>query len=131
MATLTTGCLTQTGLVEGIHLDQLRQLHLLNQQLGDPVATPDTDRLHRIEVDQRHLDLAAIAGVDRTGAVHDRKTYARSQTGPGMNQADHAVRDSHRDTGWNQAALPGGQLDVLGAVQINSGITVVGAAGHR
>ena len=40
-----------------------------------------------------HLDLAAIARVDRAGAVDDRKSHARSQTRPRMHQPHHPVRE--------------------------------------
>ena len=44
MATVATGCVGQTGLVERRHLDQLGQLDPLHQQLGDPVAAVHDDR---------------------------------------------------------------------------------------
>ncbi len=40
------------------------------------------------------------------------------------------MRDCHRDTGGNQCPLSGCQFDVLGAVQINAGVAVVGPGGH-
>ena len=44
-----------------------------DDQLGDPVAPPQHDRLVRVEVDQGHLDLAAVAGVHGAGGVDDRQ----------------------------------------------------------
>lgn len=131
MAALTTGGVCQSGLVERGHLDQLWKFDPLNQQLGDAVTAPDGDRRGRVEVDQRHSDLAAITGVDRAGAVDDRKSNARSQTGTGMDQTDHAVRDCHGDPGAHQGTLAGREVDVFGTEQINPGIAVVGAGGHR
>lgn len=47
-----------------------------------------------------------------------------------MHQADHAVRDGNRDPGTHQRALTRCQLDILGAVKIHAGVTVVGPAGQ-
>src|SRR6476469_10577170 len=76
VATVATGSVCQAGLVERRHLDQFGQFDSLNQQLCDPISSVHDNRFLRVEVDQRHLDLTAVAGVDRAGAVHDRKSYA-------------------------------------------------------
>ena len=47
-----------------------------------------------------------------------------------MHQAHHAVGNRHCDTGGNQSPLPGCQFDVLGAVEINAGVAVVGPGGQ-
>ena len=130
MAAFATGGVSQSGLVERGHLDQLWKFDPLDQQLGDAVATPDRDRRRGVEVDQRDLDFAAITGVDRAGAVDDRKANARSQTGARVDQSDHAVRNRHGDAGGHQRALTGRQVDVLRAEQIHTRVAVVGAAGH-
>lgn len=131
MTAVATGCLGQPGLVERRDLDQLDQLDPLDQQLGDPVAAAHHDRRGRVEVDQRHLDLAAIAGVDGARTVDDRKPHSRSQSGPRMHQADHPVRDRDGDTGAHQGPLPGIEGDVFGAVEIDPRVAVVCTAGQR
>src|SRR6201989_158155 len=80
VATVATGCVGQAGLVERRHLDQLRQLDPLHQQLGDPVSPMNDDRRLGVEVDESNLDLTAVPGVDRARAVDDRKSYARRHT---------------------------------------------------
>src|SRR5689334_7454588 len=65
VATVATGCVGQAGLVERRHLDQLGQFDALHQQLGDPVSAVHDDRRLLVEVDQSHLDLTAVSGVDR------------------------------------------------------------------
>lgn len=131
MATVAAGCFGQPGLVERRHLDQLHQFDSLHQQLGDAVAAVHHDRLGRIQVDQRHLDLAAIARVDGTRAVDDRKSHSRSQSRPGMHQADHAERDGDRDPRSNQGASPRFEFDVFRAIEIDPCVAFVGAAGQR
>ena len=131
MAALTTGCVGQSGLVERDHLDQFRKFDPLDHQLRDPIATPDGNRRGRVKIDQRHLDLAAVPGINGARAVDNRKSNARSQTGSRVNQTHHAVRNSHRDAGGHQRPLTRGQFDVMGAEQVNAGVTLVGSARHR
>ncbi len=131
MTTVATGCFGQPGLVERRNLDQLDQLDLLDQQLGDAVAAVHHDRRGWIEIDQRHLDLAAIARVDGARTVDDRKPHPRGQSRAGVDQADHAERDGDGDARSYQGTLPRRQLDVFRAVEINPGVAVVRAAGQR
>lgn len=131
MTTIATGCFGQPGLVERRNLDQLDQLDPLHQQLGDAVAAVHHDRLGRVQVDQRNLDLTPIAGINGTRAVDDRKSNPRSQSRARMDQADHPERDGDRDTGPDQGTLPRVQRDVFGAEQINPRVAVVGTAGQR
>lgn len=131
MTAFATGCFGQSGLVEGRHLDQLDQLDPLHQQLGDPVAAVHHDRIDRVEVDQRHLDLAAISRVDRPRTVHDRKSNARGQSRTRVDQADHPVRNRDRDARSHQGTSARVELDVFCAVKIDPGVALVGAAGQR
>lgn len=131
MTTVAAGCFGQPGLVERRHLDQLDQFDPLHQQLGDAIAAVHDDRLGRVQVDQRNLDLAAIARVDGTRTVDDRKSNARSQSRPGMHQADHPERDGDRHACSHQGPSPRFQFDVFGAVEIDPGVAFVGAAGQR
>lgn len=131
MATVATGCFGQPGLVERRDLDQLDQLDPLHQQLGDPIATVHHDRLGRVEVDQRNLDLAPIAGVDGTRAIDDRKSNPRSQSRARVHQADHSEGDGDSQTRPYQGALPRVQPEIFGAVEINPRVTVVCPTGQR
>lgn len=131
MTAVATGCFGQPGLVERRHLDQLDQLDPLHQQLGNPVAAVHHDRLVWVEIDQRNLDLAAVARVDGARAVDDRKSDARGQSRARVDQADHPVRNGDRDARSHQGTSPGVQLDVFGAVEIDPGVAVMGAAGQR
>ena len=130
MAALTTGGISKTRLFERGHLDQFWQFNLLDHQLGDAITALNDDGRVGIEVDQRNPDFPAVTGVDGAGTVDDRKPHARSQTRTRMNQANHALRDCHRDTGGNQSATSGCQFDVLGAVEIDTSIAIVSAGRH-
>lgn len=131
MAAVATGGVSQARLVERGHLDQLGQFYPLYQQLGNPVTALDHDRGMGIEVDQRNLDLAAITGVYRARTVDDRKAHAGSQTRARMDQSHHSVRNGHGDTGRDELALPGGQLDITRAVEVYTRVPIVRPAGHR
>ena len=121
----------QPGLVERGNLDEFRQLDALDQKLGNSVTAIDHDRFGGVEVDQRHLDLAAVAGINGTRTVDDRKPHARSQSRPGMDEADHSFRYRHRNPGGHQRALPRCQQDVDRAVQIDPRITGMRANRQR
>jgi len=131
VTTVATGCVGQPGLVERRDLDQVDQFDPLHQQLGNPVAAVHHDRLDRVEIDQRDLDLAAIARVDGARAVDDRKPYPRSQSRARVNQADHSERNGDRDARSHQRTPPRIQFDVFRAVEIDPSVAVVGAAGQR
>jgi hypothetical protein len=129
VATGATSGVPQPSFVERRDLDKLRQFDTLHKQLCDPVASVDHDRFGWVEVDQRNLDLATVARVDGAGAVHDGKPNAGSQSRPGMDKPDHALRDRDRNTRGDERALPRRQDDVVCAVQIDTRIAGVSTVG--
>ena len=131
MATVATGCFGQPGLVERRDLSQLNQLDPLHQQLGDAVTAVHHDRRGWIKVDQRHLDLPAIARVDGARAVDDRKPRPCGQPRARVHQSDHPVRDGDRHTCPHQGTMPRCQRDVFCAVEIDPGVAVMSTAGQR
>lgn len=131
MTTLATGCFGQSGVVERRDLDQLHQLDPLHEQLSDAVAATHHDGSGRIQIDKRDLDLTAVAGIHGARTVDNRKPNPRSQSRTRMDQADHSVRDRHRDARAHQGPLSGIQREVLRTVEINPGVAVVGAGGQR
>ena len=64
------------------------------------------DGLARVEVDQQHLDLAAVARVDGAGRVDDRDPEPGRQPGARVHQGDVAVRQRDRDAGRARAPAP-------------------------
>lgn len=131
MAPMTTGCVSQSGLVERDHFDQFGKFDPLNHQLSDPITTPNGNRRGGVEVDQRDLDLAPVPGVNGARAVDNRKSNAGSQTGSRVDQPHHAVRNRHGNACRHQRPLARGEFDVLGAEQVNAGVALVGSARHR
>jgi len=131
VTTVATGRFRQPGLVKRRHLNQLHQFDSLHQQLGDAVAAVHHDGLGRIEIDQRDLDLAAVARVDGAGAVDDRKPHSRRQSRARVDQAHHSERNRDRDARSHQGTLPWVQLDVFCAVEVDPGVAGMGAAGQR
>src|SRR5206468_149527 len=76
---------------------EYRMFDPLDDQLGDPVAAAEPDRLARVVVDQADLDLAAVAGVDRAGGVDHAQAGPGRQTGAGVHEGGEPVgqRDGH------------------------------------
>ncbi len=48
-----------------------------------------------------------------------------------MHQPDHAVGNGDRNAGRHQRTLARTEFDLLGAVEIHTGVAVMGAAGQR
>ena len=48
-----------------------------------------------------------------------------------MHQPDHPERDGNRDPGPHQRPVSGRQLDVFGAVEIDTCVTSVSSSGQR
>jgi hypothetical protein len=55
-------------------------LDALHDQLRDAVAAAQVQLGARVVVDEAHADLAAVAGVDRSGRVHDGQAGPRRET---------------------------------------------------
>lgn len=131
MAAIATGSVCQPGLVERRHLDQLGKFDPLHQELGNAVTTPYRNWLLGVEIDQRHLDLSTVPGIDRPGTVHDRQADAAGQTRTRMDQSDHSVRNGDGDPGRHQGPVAGRQVHIDGTEQVHTCIAVVGPAGQR
>ena len=63
---------------------QRRVRHGDDDELGDPHSRLDDERLARVGVEEDHAQLAAVAGVDEAGRVHDRDPVLRRQAERGM-----------------------------------------------
>jgi hypothetical protein len=103
-------------------LMKLHPFHPLDHELRDPVPAPEADRLRLVGIEQRDLDLAAVASVDGSRRVHDRDPMARGQPRAGMHERRITgwQRDSH--SGRDQGALPRCQVHVLRREEIRTGI---------
>ncbi len=117
------------AVVEFVDLDEFWQFHALNEQLGDPVAAADGDGGVQIVVDQTHLDLTAIAGVDGARSVDDRQTRPSSQTRPRVDQSDGADRECDGYPGPDQGSASRFELEIRRGEEVDA--RVVGMGSHR
>src|SRR6266508_2491061 len=77
------------------------------QPIGSPPewsAPPDSEGLGRIGVDQDHLDLAPVAGVDRAGRVDQRDAVPGREARAGMDEGRVALGHGHGQPGPDHGA---------------------------
>jgi len=113
------------GGVQRVDLHDRHVLNTLHDQLSDPLAALQGNRLGRIEVDDHDLDLAAIARVDDARSVDQRDAVARGQAGAGVHQPHMACGQGDGDPRRHQGPLAWAELHPLARVQVQAG--VVGA----
>ena len=116
---------------QDLHLDEPGPLDPLEDQLGDPVAAAQLDRLGEVVVDQQHLHLAAVAGVDGAGGVHDRQPVPGGQPRARVHQRDVPLGHRDRDPGRHQRPLPRRQGHVDGGHQVGAGVAGMGVRRER
>jgi len=107
-------------------------LDRLHDELGDAFTAGDLERLGRIVVDQAHLQLTAVAGVDQPRGVQDGDPVLERKTAPRLDQACVALRKRDRDAGGDEGPTTGGSKgDVLSGDQIDTGVTRSGVGRER
>jgi hypothetical protein len=94
--------------------------HRLDDQLGDPVTAPETQRGRRVEVDQVDLDLPPVPGVDGPRRVDQAETEPVGQAGTRVDEAGVALGDGDGHARADQRALERRQVDVLGQGEIRA-----------
>ncbi len=98
-------------------------LDRLHDELGDAFTAGDLERLSRIVVDQAHLQLTAVAGVDQPRGVQDGDPVLERKTAPRLDQACVALRKRDRDAGGDEGPTAGGSKgDVLSGDQVDTGV---------
>ncbi len=109
------------------HLREGDPGHLLDDELGDAVASKDLVVGIGVGVEQQDADLVAIARVDGTGRVETRHTVAQGQAATGLDEAGPSFRQGQGHAGGHQGAPPTGrQPSVFPSQQIGSCITGAG-----
>ena len=107
-------------------------LDRLHDELGDAFTAGDLERLGRIVVDQAHLQLTAVAGVDQPRGVQDGDPVLERKTASRLDQAGVALRKRDRDAGGDEGPTTGGgKGDVLSGDQIDTGVTRSGVGRER
>jgi hypothetical protein len=89
---------------------------LLDDQLGDPVTASNAHGAPTVGVDQAHLDLAAIAGIDGARGVHDADAVLRCQSRSRVDERRVAGWQCDGDAGSHQAPLARLKLEAFPAV---------------
>ena len=98
-------------------------LDRLHDELGDAFTAGDLERLGRIVVDQAHLQLTAVAGVDQPRGVQDGDPVLERKTAPRLDQPCVALRKRDRDAGGDEGPTAGGSKgDVLSGDQVDTGV---------
>jgi hypothetical protein len=77
-------------------------------------------------IDEEHLELAAVAGVDESGRVQHRHALLHRQSGAGQHEAGVTSGNGHGETGGNQAPLAGLEPRELGGAEIEAGVSRLG-----
>jgi len=110
------------GVGQPIDLDELRSLHTLDHELSDAVAPMQRQRHRRVVVDDDHLDLASIAGVDRAGCIDQAEAGACREPGTRMHERGVAGRQGDRETGRHDSTHSGFEGHILGRHEVGTGI---------
>src|SRR5258706_14546811 len=85
------------GPIQIVHFDDLHHRHRYDEHLGDAHPALD-DEFFAPEVDQRHLDLAAVVGVDGSGRVDHGDAVPAGQAAAGADLRLVSVRAGHEET---------------------------------
>lgn len=107
-------------------------LDRLHDELGDALTAGDLERLGRVVVDQAHLQLTAVAGVDQPRGVQDGDPVLERKTAPRLDQACVALRKRDRDACGDEGPTAGGSKgDVLSGDQVDTGVPHSGVRRER
>jgi L-seryl-tRNA(Ser) seleniumtransferase len=98
-------------------------LDSLDHQLREPVATMHDERVLRVGVQQDHLHLAAVGGVDQTRRIGHRQAVVQRVSTAGKHEAREAGRDGDRDAGRHQQPATARRHDpILSRTKIKAGV---------
>ena len=96
-------------------------------ELGDPHAGLDDERLAPVGVVEDHAQLAAVARVDEPGRVHDRDPVLRREAGARHDEPGVALGDRDGDAGSDERALARAELVPLARDEVEPGVAGIGA----
>jgi hypothetical protein len=104
--------------------------HRHDNELRNSLTALELER-GRTVVDQQHMDLTAVPGIDHTGPIDHANPVASRKAGSWRHKADMAFGDSHRKAGRHHCPLLGLDPMVAASVEIHPCITRMGMAGER
>ena len=102
-----------------------------DHELRDPIAGCDLERSVRIQIDQRHFDRAAVAGIDDAGSIQHRDAVLGSEATARTDQTGGAGRKGDGEPGIHQCALSGFESMRRRGAKVQTRITVVRAGGKQ
>lgn len=112
-------------------LVRLDGLHCLDDELRDSHPGLDDECLRPIGVQQDDAHLAAIAGVDESGAVEDRDPVLGGEPGPRLDEACVPRRNLDGQPGSDDRPLPRAELMALARGEIQPGVSLVRTIRHH
>ena len=107
-------------------MDEAGGADRLDDELGDPITAGEPYGGVPIGVHHADLDLPAIARVHRAWSIDDADAVPGREAGPRMDEGGVTGRQSDRDAGADQPALPRSEFEVLGGLQVGAGVAGVG-----
>jgi hypothetical protein len=110
-----------------VDLDGLDPGKLEQDELRDAHPGLDDEGLTRVGVQERDAQLAAVAGVDEAGSVHDRDAVLDRKPGTRLDEARVALGDRDREAGADERALARRELDPVARGQVEAGVARVRA----
>ncbi len=114
--------------VQVAHLDRLGLAEGRHDQLRDPIAGLNRERGLSVGVQQQDPHLPSVSRVDQPGGVDQGDPISGGESGAREHQAGVTGWDLDRDPGRHTRPLTGGEGRSLGGVEVEAGVTVVGAA---
>ncbi len=87
-----------------VRLDHPTDEHGRHDELGDPLPALERDRLLAM-VDEDHLELSSVAGIDETWAIHHTDAMAECEARAGHHESGMALGDRHSKAGRDERPL--------------------------
>ncbi len=114
--------------LESVDLGEFGRLDSYDNELRNPVADPDLERLFSV-VYQRNLDLSTVAGIDQAGSVEDGHACAHRKAAAWKNEAAVSFGDRHRQTRRDECPVARFDGERLCRYEIRPRITRMGERG--
>ena len=108
-----------------VDLFELDLGQLEHDELRNPHARLDDERMSTVGVEHNHLQLAAVARVDQPRGVDDRDPVSVGEPGARLHEAGVARRDRDCEPRADDRPLPGRELDPLAGGEIEPGVAEI------
>lgn len=107
-------------------------LDSLDHELCDPITSDDFVIMDWVEIDQEHLDLTAVAGIDQAGSVQAGHAVTEGESASGLDESCVPLGERQFDPSAHKTtAATGCQQGRLGSDEVTSGIGRVGVGRHH